>query len=367
MEGGSRSGKTWSSVDFIVDLCSRRIENKVINIIRSTFASFETTLYNDFNKRLPMFGLSSPFEDTQRVKSFKLFGNKIQMIGADKVESFEGMTCDIAYFNEMINIPKTLFDQQEMRCDIFWWGDYNPKYSKSWIYENVEKRPDVSFLKTTFINNPFAPKNQVKKILSYEPTDENIRNGTADQNKWDIYGLGIRSSPEGLIFPYAFKYVDLPPKKLYKMFCIDWGGNDPTTLTEININETDKEIYLYEHYYKPQILNSDLIKLLRQVNPDNNPVIVDDARKDKKFELVSAGFQVYGGKGKIVDGIDMVKEYKLFIHHEAKNIWEEQENYKWAIDPKTDEPLNEAIDNYNHVFDPVRYSIRWYKRVIRPT
>lgn len=369
LEGGSRSRKTWSSLDFIVYLCTRKVTNKVINIIRETYSSFKTTLHNDFNKRLPDFGIVSPFEDVQEVKSFKLFSNRINLIGADKVSSFEGMGCDFAYFNEMINISKHIFDQQEMRCSLFWWGDYNPKYGDHWIYDNVCKRPDVTYLKTTFLDNPFAPEQQVKKILSYEPTEENIRNGTADLNKWEVYGLGLRASPEGLIFPYTNKYIDLPLKKLYQIFAIDWGGNDPTTLVELNISETDHEIYIKQHLYTPQILNSKLIELLREVNPDNKIVVVDSARKDKKYELLMAGMQVHGatkGEGSIIDGIDRMKEYKIFVHEDSKDAQNEFDNYAWAIDKKTNKPLNEPIDEFNHIIDACRYALRFYKRIINP-
>lgn len=131
LEGSSRSAKTWSSIDFIVYICSKISESDTINIIKETYNSFKTTLYDDFNRRLPMYGISSPFADRQEVKQFKLFGNKINLLGAENESVFSGNSCDWAYFNEMLDISKNVFDDTEQRCRKFWWGDYNPKFMES--------------------------------------------------------------------------------------------------------------------------------------------------------------------------------------------------------------------------------------------
>ena len=47
LEGGSRSRKTWSTIEFLIYYCERN-KGKTINILKETFNSFKTTLYNDF-------------------------------------------------------------------------------------------------------------------------------------------------------------------------------------------------------------------------------------------------------------------------------------------------------------------------------
>jgi hypothetical protein len=83
LEGSSRSGKTWDSIDFIIYLCASVETKATINIIKESYNSFKTTLYDDFNRRLPDYGLKSPFADRRDVSTFKLFGNKINLLGAD--------------------------------------------------------------------------------------------------------------------------------------------------------------------------------------------------------------------------------------------------------------------------------------------
>ena len=82
LEGGSRSGKTIGSVDFIILLCLRYETNCTINIVKETFAEFKTTLYDDFNKRLTAFGIENPFAYLKEIKTFKIFGNKINFISS---------------------------------------------------------------------------------------------------------------------------------------------------------------------------------------------------------------------------------------------------------------------------------------------
>jgi len=98
-EGSSRSGKTWSNIDFLIWLCSTVETAATINIIKETYKSFKTTLYDDFNRRLPMYGISSPFADRQEVASFKLFGNKINLLGADSDSVYHGVSCDYFWIN----------------------------------------------------------------------------------------------------------------------------------------------------------------------------------------------------------------------------------------------------------------------------
>ena len=365
MEGSSRSGKTWSSIFFIIWLCKESKEPFTLNILKETYNSFKTTLYEDFNKILPMFGLYSPFKDVEDKPSFRLLGHKINLIGADKPSKFLGASCDYFYINEANHVSKKIFDQTEMRCKKFWFMDYNPEFEKHWIYNTVCNRPDVQYLRTTFLDNPSCPPNQRKKILSYEPTAYNKEQGTADEFMWKVYGQGLRASPKGLIFKNWKKYKTLPEDEyeFYRYFGIDWGGNDPTTIIEANINNKNKLIYLKEYLYQPQILNSDLINLILKINPNNHEVICDSARKDKIFDLQMAGINAFGatkGEGSIIDGIEKLKEFKIFIHEKSENMINEFNSYSWALDKLNDEPLNMPEDKNNHTIDPARYIIRFH-------
>lgn len=367
LEGSSRSGKTWSSIFFLHLLASRYEEKATVHILKETYNSFKTTLYDDFNRIMPMFGLQSPFEFTKEVASFKLLGLKIHLLGADKESTALGSGCDYFWCNEPVpNISKKVFDQKEMRCRKFFWVDYNPSEDEHWVYESINKRDDVNFLRTTFKDNPNISKGELNKILSYEPTDDNIRQGTADSYMWSVYGLGIAAPREGLVFPYWSEYDELPEDiMLHKFYGVDWGGNDPTTLIEVNISKKHHVVYVKEIVYTPQILNSKLIETIQDINTTNAAVICDSARKDKIYELLMAQINAIGatkGAGSKIDQIEILKEYSIFIHKDSHNAKKEIKNYKWLIDKKTGKSLNQPEDGNDHILDPLGYVARYYNR-----
>ena len=94
LEGSGRAGKTWSVIDFLVMYCSKN-DRQTINIIRETYNSFKTTLYLDFARRLPDWGIDSPFGVVKDIPQFNLFGNQINFLGADNPNRFLGAGCDV--------------------------------------------------------------------------------------------------------------------------------------------------------------------------------------------------------------------------------------------------------------------------------
>ena len=367
LEGSSRSTKTWSGIDFINLICARyEPKGCTIHVLRETYNSFKTTLYDDFKRRFRDLGIITPFEyDIQDITEFKLFKSKIHLIGADKPSKALGSGCDYFFMNEAVEISREIFDQKEMRCRKFWWMDYNPSFEEHYIYDSVVTRPDVAYLRTTFLDNPYITKIERNKILSYNPDNpQNVKNGTASQYDWDVFGLGKRASPKGLVFPYWKEYAKLPDElEYYKMFVVDWGGTDPTTLAELNINHKTKSVYIREHIYQPEILNNQFIKRVLEVNPDNHEVICDSSRSDKIYELQMANINAFGAKkgpNSIIDGFDILKEYNIFVHVESLNAKKEFNSYKWATNKQSGKSLNKPEDKNNHIIDPTRYGVRYY-------
>jgi len=382
LEGSSRSAKTWSSVDFIVYLASVIETDSTINIIKETYNSFKTTLYDDFNRRLPMYGISSPFADRQEVKTFKLFGNKINLLGAENESVFSGAGCDYAYFNEMLDISKNVFDDTEQRCRKFWWGDYNPKFTDHWVYDKVALRKNVGFIKTTFLDNPYLSVNERNKILSYEPTHPddrdlpeeerrphptNITEGTADDYRWNVFGLGLRCAPEGLIFQYV-NWIKEFPKDIEKVYYGSDIGytNSPSTIVKVGLE--GRNLYLQSLYNYPTPTPEDYITAVQKFVGKNN-LVADSADGKKKASATQQGalgyitecrraglkvFPVHKFNGSINYGISLMKKYKIHIV-DSPDFRKEQGAYRWreVNGIKLDEPL----DDFNHLWDAARYAV----------
>lgn len=354
MEGSSRSGKTISSIDFQIYLASHSNKPIVINNIRETYNSFKTTLFDDYNKRLNDFELPTPFS-AKDVASFNLLGNKINFIGADKVGKVHGMGSDYFYINEALEgIDKNFFDQLEQRCRVMWFMDYNPSASDHWVF-NLEKRKDVVFIKTTLFDNPFVPVEQKKKILSYDPTPpENIANGTADDYMWKVYGLGLRASPEGLIFPNVTIIDKLPEDFDSEHYGIDFGYTvDPTAV--VQVRRKGNNLFAKLRCYTPIDNAVTLSELLQKIEQEGT-YIADSADPGMIASLRRLGISVHAvGKypGSIKTGIDIMKRYKLHVVRDADAI-KEINNYKWRTINGIS--LNEPIDKYNHFWDAFRYT-----------
>lgn len=376
LEGSSRSFKNISSLDFIIMLCSRVETGSVINIMRDTYVSFKTTIYNDADWRFPQFGLRSPFKGKQEVKSFTLFGNKITMIGADSEAAQLGVGCDYLYMNEMLSIAKDVRNQAIQRCRKFWWGDYNPMFSEHDVYI-LATRPDVGHLKTTYRDNfQITPPERIQ-IESYQPVemskiaqfwgakeedqqikykaiqralkydcDKNIDKfplediaelkrcrtnenaGTADKYKWMVYGLGERMAPEGVIFPNV-TWIKEFPKDCPNIY---WGQDfgytvDPSTLVKVGIDRIAEpgshvkpNMYLQCMFYQPTPTANDFINLLA-LHANQDITIWADPSGDYGgrgyiSEARRAGYNVYAitpFPGSIEYGLSIMKKYNLHL------------------------------------------------------
>lgn len=390
LEGSSRSGKTWSGVDFIIYLCTEVETNATINIYRETYNEFKTTLYDDFKRRLDDFGLPNPFHKAKEVKSFKIRQNTISFLGDGK----HGGGCDYAFFNEIMHISKGVFDQVEMRCRKFWWADYNPSFTDHWLFDNVIPRPDVGFLRTTFRQNPFISYNEKNKILGYEPwkpgsyevDDEgyltyngepiddknqppphptNVANGTADEFMWLVYGLGLRGAMKGVIFPQIV-WVDKFPEIDYT-YANDFGFTaDPNAFGRYA--EDDENIWIEPLIYTPVDNDVKLAKMLKGLGVETNKPIACDSSDKYTGENKGTVEMVRGLKSNgfpeafkisktksVMYWLLSMKKKKIHVvkNHLYKAVKKERENY--VFKEVNGIQINQPVDKYNHFWDMARY------------
>lgn len=402
LEGSSRSGKTWSSIDFIFFLCLYVETDATILVVRETFASFKETLYDDFKKRMDAFGFEHPFDNAQMVKQFRIGNNKIKFIGCDKVGKKHGVGSDYCFFNEVMHIPEEVFDQLKMRCRKFWWCDYNPSFMDHWLFNKVQTRADVGFIRTTFKDNPHLSAQERNEILitepwepgSYtvdkegviwvngEPMDDqneppphsvNVKAGTADEYYWRVYGLGIRGSLEGSIFK-SVRYIKEWPEDLAHTYANDFGfTNDPNAL--VKYAEDDNNIWFELLFYAPVDNDTklaavfDTFDIRKNSAPDKDDGDVITCDSSDKYtgenkgtvEMVNGlyehgynAWKVHKTKS-VVYWIGSMKKKKIhcIINENVDHVKNEQQKYKWKkVQGIT---INQPIDKFNHCFDGVRY------------
>jgi phage terminase large subunit len=121
----------------------------------------------------------------------------------------------------------------------------------------------------------------------------------------------------------------------------------------------NNELILDEIIYQRGLTNQDIIKELDNNGIDKYVDIYADSSEPKSIEEIYRGGYnckpVQKGADSIRYGIDILKDYKMWITSRSGNLQKELKKYVWAKD-KTGKPLNRPIDAYNHAIDASRYS-----------
>lgn len=357
-EGGSRSSKTFSIIQFFILFAFTHTERDYrVAICRKKGTWLFATVWKDFILILGMLGLleKKDYQKNASLHTIRIRRTTFEFVGLDDVQKLHGLTVDIFWINEAMEAMKDDFDQLEQRCSWFSILDYNPSAEEHWIYDTVIPRKDCYFDHSTMLDNPFIPENSRRKILSYEPTEENYANGTVDIRKWKIYGLGQRATIEGLVFD-NWEIIDTIPSWVTRRWnCLDFGfTQDPTGGAEVGYYKNC--LYIDELLYQTDMTSRDIIKAGKKLF--DWEIISESADPRLVKELRQGGLKIHPVTkyaGSVIAGVDFMKSVqKIYITARSLNAIKEFKNYTHQQD-KYGKWLNEPVDDYNHIIDGVRY------------
>ena len=419
--GSSRSSKTISLIDCL-DTYGRSQLNKRMTVWRDTKTDCKKTVLNDALKRFKKTGRYKVNQDFNKTESIFTYDTEstFEIHGTDDEETVHGLTQDVAWLNEPYKISKDTFDQIDQRTSDFVFVDMNPK--KDHWSDDLAKDPRTLVIHSTFKDNPFCPVEQREKILSYQPinlsnvvekglikehearaynleenplnfTSGQIKNlarckqneefNTADEFKWQVYGLGTKAERPHRVF----KWTEIPDSvyhalkvKSYKG--VDWGKVDPFGI--IDVKYYDGALYIHElNYDSEDLLKSKLtlqersqvslipegfvVYFFRKLGISTDDYIACDSNRPEKIRaLRDAGydyaFGAYKGAGSIVDGVDGLSSLKVFYTASSKNLKYEQENYSRKTDRYGVVIDDEFEDINNHLIDPARYVYQFLRK-----
>ncbi len=270
-EGSSRSKKTYDAFHFLYTFCDHnRNQDNLIYILRNTLKDCREKTFDDFKKCMQIIGHNPAYLSEKMAPELVLFGNVIRFRGLDH-ESKEGYPSDITFFNESLEMEQERIAGISLRCRKLEIYDWNPKYTQHWCF-NLEGQPNTFFTHSTYKDNKHLQKSVVRSIEKLcpwhfedlqlpekerRPHPENVQNQTANKHRWLVYGEGVRSSPDGLIFQYA-NYIDEWPMDVGYVYGLDYGfSHDPSALVKVGQTTTDiyLELLLYEPTSTPSILD----------------------------------------------------------------------------------------------------------------
>lgn len=357
LEGGSRSSKTFSIIQFWIRYAYlNRGKEKRVLVSRRKGTWLTATVLEDFVKALMMYGLYKRKNHNKSIGSgvIKLFDTSFWFLGLDDDQKIHGFESDAFWINEAIEATYDDYAQIMQRCKGFGILDYNPSEEEHWIYDRVLKRKSTFYNHSTMLDNPFISPTAKKQILSYEPIDENFIAGTADKRKWMIYGLGKRAKIEGLIFDSYEIVKEIPLWVDWRRYGLDFGyTNDVTACSETGF--FDNTIFIDEQFYKTHMLAKDIIDSLKIL--PKRKIWSDSADPRMIDEIYNAGLDINPAQkppGSVKAGLDWMRGKKICITERSVNAKREFDNYTYRQD-KNGVWLNEPIDAFNHIIDGVRY------------
>ena len=347
-QGGTRSSKTYSLAQLII-LKALQEQGKVYTICRKTLPALKGTAYKDFFNILEEHNLYNPDKHNKSELTYKLNNNEIEFISVDMPQKIRGRKRHILWLNEANEFRFEDWVQLSLRTTENIYLDFNPSDPYSWIYDKVMNREDCTFIKSTYLDNPFLPDETIKEI-------ERLKD--LDSNYWKIYGLGDMAQPTETIFRQFEIANNVPDEASLVAIGMDFGySNDPTAIAEVfKLND---DLYINELVYSKGLTNQDIAQRLRELNITRQTEIIADSAEPKSIEeLHRQNFNVKGAKkgaDSINMGIDVLRRFKIHITKNSTNALNEFKYYKWLTDKNGHIVNKPATNQQDHIIDAVRY------------
>jgi len=345
LQGGTRSGKTYSVLHYLIALCLDYPNGKLeIDIVRNTFKLVKSTTWKDMQDILEDMNLYDLNHHNKTDHIYNLNGNTINYYGADDPDKAHGRKRDIIFLNECNQIDEDTIDQIEPRTTYRLIADYNPAIGDDhWLDRFLETYPP---LKTTYRDNPYLTPDQVASIESRKDKPY----------WWTVYGTGERAKREGVIFP-NWEYGEFDTSLPF-YYGLDFGyKNDPDACVKVAIDEKREIIYVDELFYDYGNTINEIAKRVKEL--PKAPMVADSAEQRLINHLVTKSGQairpVKKGQGSVLQGIKLMENYKIVITKRISNLKVEMNNYSWS-----DKSATAPIDDYNHAIDAIRYVVFTY-------
>lgn len=367
VSGGRGSGKSFS-VNALLVLLTYEAGHTIL-FTRYTLSSAYISIIPEFIEKLEMLGLLGDFHITKDEIKNKRSGSKIIFRGiktssGDQTANLKSLTGITTW---VVDEAEELTDEQKfdtIDLSVRQQGKQNrvililnPTTKEHFIYgrffedrgvnEGVNKTVEnTTYIHTTYLDN----KDNLSQ--SYLDQIEQMKLRRPEKYKQQILGAWLNKA-EGVIFDNwtigEFKHIGT------SVWGQDYGfAADPSTLVEVNIDSTNKRIYLKECFYLQRLTTSQISEL--NIKHARGGLIIGDSAEPRLLsEIKAKGCNVrpsIKGQGSITYGISLLQDYDIIVSPESTNLIKELNNYSW-LEKKSNTP----IDNWNHLIDAVRYAV----------
>ena len=378
LKGGRGSKKsTTQSMKIIYNMMKYPLANTLV--IRRVFNTHKDSTWTQLKWAANNLGVSHlwKFSKSPLEATYIPTGQKILFRGLDDPMSITSITVEIGYlcwcwFEEAFQITN---EDDFNKVDMSIRGElppgyfkqitltFNPWSEKIWIKKRFfdAKDDNILALTTTYKCNEFLGDDDIEIFDKMK-----INN----PRRYYIEGMGNWGIAEGLVYDnfeeLEFDYHEISKKEGYKAyFGLDFGyTNDPTAFICCLANIEEKRLYIFDEHYQKAMSNTDITNMIKYkgyakesiIADSAEPKSIDDIRKQGIIRIKAAN----KGKDSILNGIQNIQDYKIYVHPKCENTLVELNNYVW--DTKDGTVINKPIDDYNHLMDALRYAMESTKR-----
>jgi len=349
VQGGTSSSKTFTILPLLIQYAIQT-PNSEISVVSESIPHLKRGAMKDFLKIMNWTGNFKENNFNRSNLTYKFTnGSFIEFFSADQPDKLRGARRDVLFINECNNVSFESYQQLSIRTKKFIYLDYNPT-NEFWVHTELKEEKDSDFIILTYKDNEALDPAIVKEI---EKAKVKALTSTYWENWWNVYGLGLMGSLEGVIFN-NYKTIDAIPKDARLIgYGLDFGyTNDPTAIIEVY--KFNNQRIVNEICYEKELTNSQIAKRITT----KLPVYCDSAEPKSIVELTRLGIRAYGvkkGPGSVNYGIQLMQENEYLVTKSSTNLISELRKYSWDVDKKTGAKTNKPIDDFNHAIDGLRY------------
>lgn len=235
---------------------------------------------------------------------------------------------------------------------------FNPWSDRHWLKRRFfdTPNPNVLAMTTNYRCNEFLSPSD---LVLFEEMKKNPR-------RYAVAGEGDWGVVDGLVYEnwkeQVFDTSEITRRATVKSaFGLDFGyTNDPSAFICLLVDETAREIYVFDEMYQKGMSNDDIGEEMVRRGYSKERIRADSAEpksiaylRKKYLRRIRAAKK---GPDSIMAGVTLIQDYTIIIHPSCVNFITEISNYTWATD-KFDNKINKPVDDFNHLMDAMRYAM----------
>lgn len=366
--GGSGSGKSRYVADYLIlDLLQNK---KTLLVVRQTFTSLRDSAFKeliDAMRRMNILTMKGTTVSQTTLRITLPNGSQILFRGCDdegKLLSISGI--DLCWIEEASEISKDIFNQLELRLrggitKKQFYLTFNPISALHWLKAEFFDNPknDTYICHSTYLDNRWLDQDYIDNLLQMKQRNP---------QKYEIYAIGKWGTTGKKVYEnwkiQEFDIYDLVKvnSNLHTAIGLDYGFvNDPSTLICSLVDLENRKLYIFDELYQKGLLNNEFAQKIIEMGYARQTIVADSAEKKSIEEMRQYGIMgikaAKKGRGSIMQGVQFIQQFEIFVHPSCKHMIDELENYSFKKDKQSGLYLNEPVDSYNHLLDALRYSL----------